>query len=152
MPFKMPSIFTRRILFNLDTGGENADVSHAAWEQTLSKNLTPPYISADADVSHIRLAKDAKVPRGVPQQFLIMCTDGLPELFEGVPISGLAQRYVDSIVSDNEPSAFDLADNLALRLLKQALGGEDSNALSQMVAVESDRPWMDDVTIVIQIL
>ena len=81
-----------------------------------------------------------------------MCTDGLPELFEGVPSSAIAQTYVDSVVSPNESSAFDLADNLALRLLKNALGGEDSNALSQMVAVESDRPWMDDVTILVQIL
>ena len=78
--------------------------------------------------------------------------DGLPELFDGTPASALAQRYVDSIVSAKEASAFNLSDNLALRLLKHALGGEDSNALSQMVAVESDRPWMDDVTIVVQIL
>lgn len=154
MPFKLPPIFTRRILFNLDTGGENASVSHAAWEQTLSRNLTPPYISVDAEVTHIPLARDNRRPnrRGVPSQFLIMCSDGLPELFEGVPPSAIAQTYVDSIVSQDEAMAFDLSDNLALRLLKTALGGDDSNALSQMVAVESDRPWMDDVTILVQML
>ncbi|KAH6919164.1 phosphatase 2C-like domain-containing protein [Coprinopsis sp. MPI-PUGE-AT-0042] len=46
IPFKQPTEFTRRILYNLYPFVHNT----APWEDFLSKNLSPPYISADAEV------------------------------------------------------------------------------------------------------
>ncbi|EJD00916.1 protein serine/threonine phosphatase 2C [Fomitiporia mediterranea MF3/22] len=125
-PFKQPAAFTRRILFNLDTGAENVDDSRAAWAQLIDRVLTPPYLSADADVVHVRLDRSKSRVPGVPNQFLILCTDGLPDLLEGVPSRGHAQYYVDSIVEVG------VRDGRAI--FDRSLGGEDSNALSQMIA------------------
>ncbi|THH11555.1 hypothetical protein EW145_g585 [Phellinidium pouzarii] len=151
-PFKQLPAFTRRILFNLDTGPrEDVGVSHAAWEQLLSRNLTPPYISADADIVHRRLTRGA-VP-GSPSQFLVLCTDGLQELFDSMPVYEQSQKYVDAVMlPGDEEAIFKVDDNLALRILKKALGGDDTNAVSQMITAQSDRAWLDDITIVVQIL
>lgn len=43
-------------------------------------------------------------------------------------------------------------DNLALRLLRRALGGEDLMSISQMITLEMESPWMDDTTIIVQAL
>ena len=43
-------------------------------------------------------------------------------------------------------------DNLALRLLRRALGGEDLLSISQMITLEMESPWMDDTTIIVQAL
>jgi pyruvate dehydrogenase phosphatase len=43
-------------------------------------------------------------------------------------------------------------ENLALRLLRHALGGEDLMSISQMVTLDMDTPWMDDTTIIVQAL
>lgn len=103
----------------------------------------------------MRLTRTRGAVPGVPNQFLILCTDGLPDLLEGVPAKDHAQYYVDAVVPRgvrDERAMFNVDDNLALRLLKNALGGEDSNAISQMVTVRSDQPWLDDITILVQIL
>lgn len=154
-PFKQPAAFTRRILFNLEAGPENAEGSRAAWAQLADRILTPPYLSSEADVTHSRLNRSQNAAPGVPNQFLILCTDGLSDLFEGIPAGEHAQRYVDAVVPPavrDERAMFSIDDNLALRVLKSALGGDDSNALSQMITVESSRPWLDDITVLVQIL
>jgi len=43
-------------------------------------------------------------------------------------------------------------ENLALRLLRRALGGEDLMSISQMITLDMDSPWMDDTTIIVQAL
>ena len=43
-------------------------------------------------------------------------------------------------------------ENLALRLLRHALGGEDIVSVSQMMTLDMDTPWMDDTTIIVQAL
>ncbi|KAI5120928.1 hypothetical protein M0805_002908 [Coniferiporia weirii] len=152
-PFKQPPAFTRRILFNLDAGPEDIGVSHAAWDQLLVRNLTPPYISAEADIVHRRLVRGPGAVPGAPNQFLILCTDGLQELFDDVPVEKQSQHYVDAVMlPGDERATFKVDDNLALRILKRALGGDDTNAVSQMIAVQSEQAWLDDITIVVQIL
>jgi len=43
-------------------------------------------------------------------------------------------------------------ENLALRLLRHVLGGEDLVSVSQMMTLDMDTPWMDDTTIIVQAL
>jgi len=43
-------------------------------------------------------------------------------------------------------------ENLALRLLRRALGGEDLMSISQMITLDMESPWMDDTTIIVQAL
>lgn len=153
--FKQPPSFTRRILFNLDTPNGDGNGLRLAWQQLLDRNRTPPYISTEADVIYRRILPGGRP--GLPRQFLVLCTDGLPELYDelGLTDRQKAELYVDAVVNGPGTRAgdiFRLEDNLALRLLKSALGGEDAEALSQMVAVQSDEPWIDDVTVIVQTL
>ena len=163
-PFKQPPEFTRRILYNLEP--TYADI--APWEAVLMRNLTPPYISNEAEVVHRRLAvamngigsrngfgnggRGEKEPGLHGRHFLVLCTDGLPDLYEGLGSSPAkaVQAYVDSVVAVLSQKS-DHA-NLAKRVLLDALGGEDSEAVSRMVTVQSDDAWMDDVTVVVQLL
>ncbi|KAH8113436.1 hypothetical protein DFH11DRAFT_1602036 [Phellopilus nigrolimitatus] len=134
-PFKQPPAFTRRILFNLDPGPGDVGALHAAWEQLLRRNL---------------LSSGSSSLPGVPNQFLTYLT--------ALPVEEHAQCYVDAVVPAGAPghrderAMFKIEDNLAVRLLKSALGGDDANAVSEMIAVQSDQAWLDDITIVVQML
>lgn len=162
-PFKQPPAFTRRILYNLEP--TYADI--APWETVLRLNATPPYISNEAEVVHRRLVRGGGVaPEGEGpgrwngSQFVVLCTDGLADLYEGIRLSPTAatRRFVDVVSSAlGHPSASASASssarpNLAKRILQDALGGDDVDAVCRMVTVQSDEAWMDDVTIAVQLL
>jgi pyruvate dehydrogenase phosphatase len=157
-PFKQPAIFTRRVLYNLYPGVADP----TPWETFLARNRTPPYISSEPDVIHRRLG---------PRSFLILATDGLSELYDGAGRSDMVAdwaRYVadagarasvkatkakpDENESESEKEKDGEEDNLALGLLRRALGGEDLMSISQMITLEMESPWMDDTTIVVQAL
>lgn len=42
--------------------------------------------------------------------------------------------------------------NLALKLLRHSIGGEDTKSVSKVLTLDMDTPWIDDTTIVIQTL
>ncbi|KAI0303292.1 phosphatase 2C-like domain-containing protein [Multifurca ochricompacta] len=132
--FKQPAIFTRRVLYNLYPGVADP----TPWEVFLARNRTPPYISSEPDVIHRRL--------GHPRSLLILATDGLGELYDG---AGRGERVADwaRYVAEGAGAA-----NLALRLLRHALGGEDLMSISQMITLDMETPWMDDTTIIVQAL
>lgn len=135
-PFKQPALFTRRVLYNLYPGVADP----TPWETFLTRNRTPPYISSEPDVVHRRLG---------PRSFLVLATDGLSELFDGAGRADMVAewaRCVAEAAKDGEN------DNLALRLLRHALGGEDLVSISQMITLDMDSPWMDDTTIIVQAL
>ena len=71
-----------------------AEILGASWELFLSRNHTPPYISAVPEVVHRRLPP---VPKpGVaasPRPFLILATDGLRELYDGLEREEAAQQW-----------------------------------------------------------
>jgi pyruvate dehydrogenase phosphatase len=151
--FKQPAIFTRRVLYNLYPGVADP----TPWETFLSRNRTPPYISSEPDVTHRRLG---------PRSFLILATDGLSELYDGAGRSdmvadwarcvaeaaGGARASVKAKAKESEKEKDGEEENLALRLLRRALGGEDLMSISQMVTLDMDSPWMDDTTIIVQAL
>ena len=136
-PFKQPAIFTRRVLYNLYPG--IADPT--PWETFLTLNRTPPYISSEPDIVHRRLG---------PRSFLVLATDGLSELYEGP--GGRADMVADWARCIAEAGRAPGKENLALRLLRLALGGDDLTSISQMITLDMDTPWMDDTTIIVQAL
>ena len=42
--------------------------------------------------------------------------------------------------------------NLALKLLRHSIGGEDAKSVSRVLTLDMNTPWIDDTTIVIQTL
>lgn len=135
------------MLFNLDPGYTNK----APWEQFLRRNLTPPYISADAEVVHRRIAH-SQGSNGPTNHFLVLCTDGLGDLYEDVRgKQELADRYIRAILGP-VPKPFSVDENYALKLLRSALGGEDLDAVSQLLTVQTEKAWLDDTTVIVQLL
>lgn len=121
------------------------------WETFLSRNRTPPYISSEPDVIHRRLG---------PRSFLILATDGLSELYDGAGRSDMVADWARCVAEAGARASTAKAresekeeeENLALGLLRRALGGEDLMSISQMITLEMESPWMDDTTIIVQAL
>ena len=125
------------------------------WETFLSRNRTPPYISSEPDIVHRRLG---------PRSFLILATDGLSELYDGAGRGDMVADWARCVAEAGTGAKAKLGrrcekeeqgqqeENLALRLLRRALGGEDLMSISQMITLDMDTPWMDDTTIIVQAL
>ncbi|KAJ6500713.1 phosphatase 2C-like domain-containing protein [Mycena sanguinolenta] len=144
VPFKQPPSFTRRILYNLAPGFSDT----APWEICLDRNLTPPYISAKAEVTHRRIAQLTGSPHR--PYYLVLASDGFTELCRA---SG--REHVLTAWAEREakrPPHVAAEGNLASRLLRQAIGGEDRAGVSCMLTLDMDGPWVDDTAIVVQTL
>ncbi|KAK0461419.1 protein serine threonine phosphatase 2C [Desarmillaria tabescens] len=132
--FKLPRVYTERVFLNAVPGFR----TQQSVEQFIKRSFTPPYVSNIADVKHITLDPNSKA-----RACLVMCTDGLMDLFEGesreggtLDILALGRRWLEII----EPIVWTKGTNAALHLLRDSLGGADE---------DKDR-WMDDTTILIQ--
>lgn len=42
--------------------------------------------------------------------------------------------------------------NLAIRLLRHAIGGDDVKSVSRVITLDMDIPWIDDTTVLVQTL
>ncbi|RDB25034.1 Protein phosphatase 2C C10F6.17c [Hypsizygus marmoreus] len=135
--FKLPSIYTERIFKNAKPGFSFTKKI----DDFLLRNKTPPYLSNRPDVRHVKL--------GATDSLLIMCSDGLLDLYEDYDLSlrDVADLWV-KFLGRRETSRDN--PNRALSLLREALGGEDADKVSRMMTVEMDFRWMDDTTIVVQ--
>jgi pyruvate dehydrogenase phosphatase len=140
------------VLYNLYPGVADP----TPWETFLSRNRTPPYISSKPDIVHRRLG---------PRSLLILATDGLSELYDGAGRADMVADWALCVAEagagakakakverkgDSEKEGVGEGENLALRLLRRALGGEDLMSISQMITLDMDTPWMDDTTIIVQ--
>jgi len=170
-PFKQPPAFTRRIIYNLYPGFH--DVS--PWEAFLLRNHTPPYISAQPEVTHRRLVgddcgcyshicsgingydDDPSAPpkcrsRGRRKRFLVLSSDGFADVCgeedQQRSIFGSWARSVGGLAGGLDGA--DRKDNMALRLLREALGGEDRDKVSSVLTLDMDVQWIDDTSIVVQ--
>ncbi|GLB37218.1 putative protein serine threonine phosphatase 2C [Lyophyllum shimeji] len=135
--FKLPSAYTKRVFLNATPGFSITKKI----EDFIGRNITPPYVSNCADVRHAKLGKEGS--------YLVMCSDGLLDLYEntGMDIEALADFWIHLLVRREKPWN---DSNLALYLLRDALGGEDVERVSRMITVEMPFRWMDDTTIVVQ--
>ncbi|KAJ7253336.1 phosphatase 2C-like domain-containing protein [Mycena haematopus] len=142
VPFKQPPSFTRRILYNLAPGFSDT----APWEICLNRNLTPPYISAIAEITHRPIAQ--RTGASHRPHYLVLASDGFTELCRA---SG-RERVLTAWAAAERPPHVAAKGNLASRLLRQAIGGEDRAGVSCMLTLDMDGPWVDDTAIVVQTL
>ncbi|KIK65936.1 hypothetical protein GYMLUDRAFT_38408 [Collybiopsis luxurians FD-317 M1] len=161
--FKLPSIYTKRI-FSLTVPGMNRPETNI--QLMVERNKTPPYVSGIPEVGYVKLEKGAKA-------FLIMCSDGLTDLHggenwqeENIEIANLVKDLVDLVGGKlDSSSSADLKENLALFLLQRGLRGpaktkagerwtEDDalDRVSSLLTLEFKDKWMDDTTVLVEVL
>lgn len=144
IPFKQPSEFTRKILYNIFPGYRDT----SAWDEFLERNISPPYITAEPEVTHRKLCPDTD------NGFLILCSDGLADLWSTIfsdeqRMADEWGRVVAEVVNKEGMSG---KTNLALKLLRHSIGGDDAKSVSRVLTLDMNTPWIDDTTIVIQTL
>jgi pyruvate dehydrogenase phosphatase len=123
-------------------------------EDWIMRNRTPPYLDNVPDVRHVSLRAGTDTGGGMGTA-LLLCTDGLLDLSDDrdparaarvIPprerVAMHAKTWFNALCTREE-------DNLALRVLRDALGGEDAVRLSSMLTVDSDIRWMDDTTVLV---
>jgi pyruvate dehydrogenase phosphatase len=143
--FKLPSVFTRKVILNASPG---LKVSVPV-ESYLERILTPPYISNIAEIHHRKL--------GNGEKYLILSSDGLSDLYHGrkeedirrewAEVVGYAGLGLDLGGKDGGQKA--TKKNKALELLRTAIGGGNEERVSMHLTLERDGRWMDDTTIVV---
>jgi len=114
-------------------------------QRVIARVKSPPYVSCVPDVHHIPLPK--RSPGQKRDLFLILCSDGLVDLYDGLTRADMIQRWVTVVGRSIENRT---RGNLALSLLRDGLGGDDIRLVSQKLTVEMEEKWMDDVTMVVQ--
>ncbi|KAJ4485296.1 protein serine threonine phosphatase 2C [Lentinula aciculospora] len=159
--FKLPGIYTKRV-FALTIPGMNRPEYHT--QIIVDRNFTPPYVSGIPEVKYIKLEDDV-------QSCLFMCSDGLLDLYGGedwqekhIAIMELCNNWVD-LVGEKLNSGSALLENLALFLLIRGLWGppksftgkswtdEDAlNRMSSLLTLEFKDKWMDDTTVLVEVL
>ncbi|KAE9406345.1 protein serine/threonine phosphatase 2C [Gymnopus androsaceus JB14] len=157
---KLPSIYTARV-FALTIPRMRRPEHNS--QLIVERSRTPPYLSGVPEVGYVKLEKAAKA-------CLLMCSDGLMDLYGGedwiekkVDMVEMFNGWVD-LVGENLDKR-DLQDNLALLLLRRGLRGPtvvkgqsqwtDEEALdwmSSLLTLEYKDKWMDDTTVVVEVL
>ncbi|KZP16353.1 hypothetical protein FIBSPDRAFT_934674 [Athelia psychrophila] len=138
----------RRILYNLYPGFQNT----SPWEEFLVLNHTPPYISAIPEITH-RLLNTGTASSPIPtSRFLILSSDGLSDLCTGPGQQRVLDAWSQNLRRSIGTDTAGKSGNIALRLLWQALGGDDGDSVSRVLTLEMDTSWIDDTSIVVQSL
>ncbi|KAF9562787.1 protein serine/threonine phosphatase 2C [Agrocybe pediades] len=136
--FKLPAVYTERVLFNARPDSVMPDKVR----KYIGRNLTPPYMTGVPDVKHLNLSA-----LGSEKTVMVMCSDGLVDLSDDrLKLHEVLSKAWVKLVGEH----YGDGQNLALRLLRDALGGEDSEKVSRMITVEMGFRWMDDTTILVQ--
>ena len=141
---KLPAKYSRKVLSTL---GEHSS-SHPPGE-VVDRILTPPYLSNIPDVYYHRIRKSRRDP--VMDVALVLCSDGLTELYDDQEDKETLLRWA-RIVGPHARRCCDRPNggNVALRLLRDAIGGTDIHKVSRNLTVEMEERWMDDTTILVQ--
>lgn len=118
------------------------------------RNRTPPYITAEPEVTHRRLDDNALTKR-----YLILSSDGFSDLCSGEGQKRIIESWARSMAASDGPyqhhhnnTPMGRIDNMALRLLRRALGGDDRFSVSRVLTLDMDEAWIDDTAIVVQTL
>lgn len=116
------------------------------FEEYLPNVLTPPYVSNVPEIHfHRRSNEDPS------SEFLILCSDGFLDLYGGNFEERIVNDWVNIVAQELERRRTDAQDpeNLAVCLLRDGLGGDDTKLVSRNLTVEMDEKWMDDTTILV---
>lgn len=159
--FKLPSIYAEKVL-NKSKSGYFLDTVPRA----LARLKTPPYISNKPEVRHVVLdsvfpstecfpAEDEGAHAANLQQarYLILSTGRLRSLsgYSLVPEQSWSRVVGESLLGVNRLVG-GASRNPALDLLHETLGGQEAifdKRVSKMMTWESEKPWMQDTTIVV---
>ncbi|TDL24204.1 protein serine/threonine phosphatase 2C [Rickenella mellea] len=142
---KLPGMFSRRI-FKKMRSRHPLDLA----DDFIDRIRTPPYISNIPDVYHRRLRRSHG--EEYLDKALILCSDGLTDLYDGRIAEDVINRWARVIgdgMTDHSRKRRG-SSNLAMRLLRDAIGGDDLIKVSRNLTVEMDERWMDDTTILVQ--
>ena len=134
--FKQPPEFARRIFFNILPGHHDT----TPWEEFLVRNRTPPYITAMPEITHRPLQANPAFP-----QYLILHSDGFTDLTQKRGLSWVISHWARGMTANVLG-----VSSMALRLLRQALGGDDKRAVSAVLTLDMEVPWIDDVALIVQ--
>jgi len=145
VPFKQPPEFSRRILYNLFPGFHDT----SPWEEFLIRNQTPPYISAIPEITHRRLG-----PAAPHSRFLLLFSDGFTDLCSSRGQQWVLTHWARRMARGRRPAAgaaeIGGSMNMALQLLREALGGDDCFSVSRVLTLDMEAAWIDDTAIVVQ--
>jgi pyruvate dehydrogenase phosphatase len=129
---------------------------HSSVEAFTKRNHTPPYLSAVPDVVHVKLEGDAE---GTPR-FVMLMSDGVVDdrviHVRGQTEEDSFQRWVEIVGARldakdgedvKEPETLNVANNLALAVLREVFGGANEQQLSAFLTLQSEEKWIDDTSI-----
>ncbi|GLB37225.1 putative protein serine threonine phosphatase 2C [Lyophyllum shimeji] len=135
---KIPGVYASRVYSNL----KQPWISPTRFKAYAQRILTPPYVSNIPDVYHYVLD---------PPYFVLLASDGLlsTERYAGIRDEEVVNHWINIIgqALDSRSTTF---SNAALCLLRDMIGGNDTDMASRYLTVEMEERWMDDTTIVIQ--
>ncbi|KAI0371138.1 protein serine/threonine phosphatase 2C [Pilatotrama ljubarskyi] len=147
---KLPAIYAELVFKHLEADWLSAEVM----EPHVPRIRTPPYLSSTPDVYHIPLRNDHSRTKGntAPPRLLVLCSDGLSDLYDGYSFQDMADEWIQVVGQELDSTSVPGAGraNLALSLLREAIGGSDTQLVSRNLTVEMEERWMDDTTIVVQ--
>ncbi|OSD04020.1 protein serine/threonine phosphatase 2C [Trametes coccinea BRFM310] len=147
---KLPAVYAELVFKHLEADWLSAEVM----ESHVPRIRTPPYLSSTPDVYHIQLRNHSAQLSGAETspRILILCSDGLSDLYDGYSFQDMAAEWTQVVgrVLDSKPGPGIERTNLALSLLREAIGGTDTQLVSRNLTVEMEERWMDDTTIVVQ--
>lgn len=116
-------------------------------ETIISRIFTPPYLSNKPDVRHVNIAEIKAFKRD--EIVFVLCSDGLLDLFDARDESDLqkiSRDWMELGCTPNPENPGDGYSNRALRILREGLGGGDKDKVAQMLTVEMNGKWLDDIT------
>jgi len=152
-----PQIIHRR----LDGSDVSTSVPPGATTPTLVSSSRSTFWTSKFSVKSQQRAEAAAaslVQSKPSPRFLILASDGFADLCEGEGqqriveswARGMVARNPPQNVTDSEPGS--RQDNMALRLLRRAVGGEDRFGVSRVLTLDMDVAWIDDTSLVVQTL
>ena len=101
---------------------------------------TPPYLSAQPDVYHRALPPSPAA--------LVLASDGLTDLYDGYAHARMAAEWAHAVGHALDAGG-GRGRNAALALLREAIGGADTQLVSRNLTVEMEERWMDDTTVLV---
>lgn len=130
--FKLPAIYIDKVFLR---AREPGFASPSKVQRIMLHSHTPPYLSAEPDVQHHHIRMKDK--------YVLLCSDGLRDLWDYEMKRNAEKDWVDALCGPHGD------ENLALRVLRLGLGGEDAEKCSMLMGLQLEEKWMDDVTIVV---
>ncbi|KAF9265903.1 protein serine/threonine phosphatase 2C [Marasmius fiardii PR-910] len=181
-PFKQPPEFTRRILFNLLPGFQDTtpweeflarnrtppyissepEITHCSLDMPQKKSIPGPrflILSSDG-LSDLCQSEGQQKIISDWAKHVVAEKNGFNCLFNSSSRNGTTESNINNILptypmsptSPTAPGAGSESRNMALRLLRRALGGEDKLSVSKVLTLDMDDAWIDDTAIVVQTL